>query len=356
MRRGLMLWREQELSASDVQARQLRLERAMRSAGLDAFLVYTNHVRSAGVTYLTGFTPYWADALLLIVPGQKPLFATALSKRVGTWIRSVNPTAEIAHSPKPGRIIGERLASYGCCRIGVLELDRLPAGLAEEMTSVAAFDFLDGSHLFADVRSERDERELNLVRQADILATQALNAVDPTSGHLGEMLGRLERAAREAGAEECYVAVAPDLGRDHRLGRLAHAAPGETFAIRLSLAYNGVWTRRTKTFSRNPDLQARLNKVEDTFERLSSGFDPETPLSDQFLERSEATGITLVDWRLEAPHGTLPLVQIAGKEHDTVLRIPYGVLSATFDLDHMIMLAAGPVGLNSSKEVREVAT
>ena len=190
MRRGLMLWREQELSASDVQARQLRLERAMRSADLDAFLVYTNHVRSAGVTYLTGFTPYWADALLLIVPGQKPLFATALSKRVGTWIRSVNPTAEIAHSPKPGRIIGERLASYGCRRIGVLELDRLPAGLAEEMTSVAAFDFLDGSHLFAGVRSERDERELNLVRQADILATQALNAVDPTSGHLGEMLGR----------------------------------------------------------------------------------------------------------------------------------------------------------------------
>ena len=142
------------------------------------------------------------------------------------------------------------------------------------------------------------------------------------------MLGRLERAAREAGAEECMSLSLPDLGQDHRLGRLSpRGAWAETFAIRLSLAYNGVWTRRTKTFSRNPDLQARLNKVEDTFECLSSGFDPETPLSDQFSECSEATGIMLVDWRLEAPHGTLPLVQIAGKEHDTVPRIPYGVLS-----------------------------
>jgi hypothetical protein len=139
------------------------------------------------------------------------------------------------------------------------------------------------------------------------------------------------------------------------LGRLAHAAPGETFAIRLSLAYNGVWTRRTKTFSRNPDLQELLERAEDTFERLSSRFDPAIPLSHQFSECSGARGIKLVDWRLEAPHGTLPLVQIAETEQDTVPRIPYGVLSATFDLENTIVLAAGPVGLNSPKEVKEVA-
>src|SRR3712207_5770451 len=105
MRRGLMRWREDELSVEDVRCRQARLQAAMGEAGLDGVIVYTNHVRSAGVTYLTGFTPYWSDALLLVPRNGEPLFATALSKRVGEWIRSVNPTGEIANSPTPGRVL-----------------------------------------------------------------------------------------------------------------------------------------------------------------------------------------------------------------------------------------------------------
>lgn len=355
MRRGLMLWRDQELSAADVRARQKRLEIALRTANLDGFLIYTNHVRPAGVTYLTGFTPYWSDALLLVIPGQPPLFSTALSKRVGNWIRSVNPTAEIAHSPKPGRLAGERLAAAGCQRVGVLELDRLPAGLAEEIASAAEVDLVDATDVFADVRAEPDGPELGLVRRADAIVREALEAVDPRSERAGDAIAALERVAREAGAEECYIGVAPDLSRDVRLGRLGHAALGRSFAIRLSLAYSGVWVRRTKTLSRETEIRERVERVEDAFARFSRDLNFASWLDPQLARLADGIGATLTNWRLEAPSGTLPLAQVADREHGTAPKIPYGVLGAAFDLGGTTVLVGGPIGLPPSEEIREAA-
>jgi len=350
MRRGLMLWREQELSATDVLSRQQRLEAAMKAAGLDAFLVYTNHVRSAGVTYLTGFTPYWSDALLLIVPGKSPLFSTALSKRVGNWIRSVNPTSEVAHSPKPGRLVGERLAAAGCSRIGVLELDRLPAGLAEEIASVSDVEFVDASAVFADVRATADRAELDLVFRAEALAREALQAVDPNQERAGEAVSLLERVAREAGAEECYVAVAPDLEKDSRLGRLGNVPLGRLFAVRLSLAYNGVWIRLTKTFSRDAAVREQVQKLEEAFAEMAPELDLSGPLGPQLLKMADVSA-----WRLEVPSGTLPLAETANEREDVGTRASYGNLSAAFLLGGATVLLGGPVGHRFSRPATEAA-
>ena len=66
MRRGLMGWNAQELPVAALEARLQRLRTEMDSAGIDAFVVYTNNVRPAAMAFLTGFTPYWSDALLLV--------------------------------------------------------------------------------------------------------------------------------------------------------------------------------------------------------------------------------------------------------------------------------------------------
>jgi len=344
MRHGLMLWRENELSADDVRARQKKMSEALAAAGLDALIVYTNHVRSHGVTYLTGFTPYWSDALLLQLPGKKPILATALSKRVGNWIRSVNPTAEIGHSPKPGRLVGEHLAEAGCKRVGVLELDLLPSGLAEEITSVAEVELVDASAVFDSVRCLADEAELRLVKRTFALANEALDNVDTGVATAGEAVSNLERLARDAGAEECYIAVAPDLVRDRRPGRLPNAPIGAVFAVRLSLAYNGVWVRQTRTFTRREDVSGRIAELDADLASLSSDLDLTMPLGPQ-LERLNL-GDSLLDWRLEAPRGTLPLTDVATSTNDHGTRIPFGVLSLTALLDGVPVLAGGPVGLS----------
>lgn len=351
MRHGLMMWREEELSEEDVQARQNRTSEAMVAAGLDAMVAYTNHVRSHGVTYLTGFTPYWSDALLLLLPNRAPVFSTALSKRVGNWIRSVNPTSEVGHSPKPGRLIGERLAAAGCKRVGVLELDLLPAGLAEEITAAADVQLVDASAMFDSVRRCADEAELRLVRRTHALACEALDRVDINVATAGEAVSNLERLARDAGAEECYIAVAPDLAHDHRPGRLPNARIGDNFAVRLSLAYNGVWIRQTRTFSRDAHLRESISRLDQKLVRLSAELDLTAPLGGQ-LERLELAD-QLIDWRLEAPRGTLPLTEVATPASDHGAEISFGVLSLRAALGGCPILAGGPVGLTLAVPAQE---
>ena len=103
MRRGLMGRDETELPVAAIEARLARLRAAMAAAGFDAFVVYTNNVRPSAVTWLTGFTPYWSDALLLVGRTGAPAFATALSKRVSEWIRTTDPVVFLENELLYGR-------------------------------------------------------------------------------------------------------------------------------------------------------------------------------------------------------------------------------------------------------------
>src|SRR5262245_15572332 len=123
MRRGLMGWSPDELPPTALAARLSGLQAAMVRAGFDAFLIYTNLVRPSAVCWLTGFTPYWIDSILLVRREGAPALATALSKRVADWIRATSHLDEIVNTPKPGTAIGQRLAAAGAKRAGVLELD-----------------------------------------------------------------------------------------------------------------------------------------------------------------------------------------------------------------------------------------
>ena len=68
----------------------------------------------------------------------------------------------------------------------------------------------------------------------------------------GTLAGLIEQHARLAGAEEAYIAVAPDLAADRRLNRTSQPTPlAERFAVRASIAYKGCWVRRTRTFAKD---------------------------------------------------------------------------------------------------------
>jgi hypothetical protein len=252
MRRGLMGWDEAELPRSVLTARLERLQAAMAREGLDALLLYTNLVRPAAVCWLTGFTPYWIESLLLVPANGRPMLATALSKRVADWIRTTAWLDEIVNTPKPGTAIGQRLAR--CKRVGVLELDALPAGLYDDMVVAApAVEFVDAGAMFASVRTRIDDAELKLIEKADALAVAALAQVEASATDAGALAGLVEKHARIAGAEEAYIAIAPDLDLDRRLIQVSGPVPlARRFAVRASIAYKGAWVRRTKSFARDP--------------------------------------------------------------------------------------------------------
>lgn len=346
-----MQWREAELSRADVFDRQARLQAAIKAAGLYALIVYTNHVRSAGVTYITGFTPYWSDALLLLPLEGQAVFATALSKRVGNWIKSVNPTVEVAHSPQPGRRVGERLAAGGAHKVGVVELDHMPGGLIEEIRAAApSVELVDASGLFASVRTVSDAPELWLVAKADAIAAAAFAQAPAAPKLVGDVTEALELTVRNAGAEECYVASAPDLTSDARLARTkGRTGLGPYYAVRLSVAYNGVWIRRTESFARagGDDALADIRRWADA---LAMTLRLAAPLGAQIAGAGLPTGVRLEDWSLEAPIGTRPLERVAAQSAEVARELPYGVLAMRFSSERTPLLLSRAIGIAGAED------
>ncbi len=310
MRRGLMEWNEKELPISLLEGRLARLRVAMASAGLDAFILYTNLVRPAAVTYLTGFVPYWSEALLLVPREGRLTFATALSNRVAEWIRANNPVSEVKSTPKPGALLGELLAkdAHGK-RVGVLEWDALPSALADELVTAApTIEWRDGSALFAALRGNVDDAERGLLARADAIAAAALDpAVHKDARDAGTLAGLIEQNARLAGAEEAYIAVAPDLAADRRLIRTSQPLPlVERFAARASIAYKGSWVRRIRTFARD------AAKADAWLAEAARSLEADKPFAAQLsTQAKKLSGAMLASWMAESCVGSYPLATVA---------------------------------------------
>jgi hypothetical protein len=258
MRRGLIARSQVELPDAVLDVRLDRLRAAMRAAGLDALMVYTDNTRPAAVSWLCGFVPYWSEALLVLQLARDPVLVVALTFRVKPWIERTSRVADVIHTPRIGVEAARFVAGAKAdAATGIVEFDRLPVGLAEDLReSGPRLALSDASELFAALRAKADPTEIALAVRAASIAGEALGRIDPQAG-IGEIIAAVEGDARRRGAEEVYVAAAPDLARDRRLVRMEHGTScdypelGESFAVRASVAYKGSWVRRLRTVGRD---------------------------------------------------------------------------------------------------------
>jgi hypothetical protein len=252
MRRGLISHSKAELPDAVLDARIARLRAAMAQARLDACLVYTNNTRTAGVSWLTGFVPYWSEALLVGPRGHPPVLVVALTYRVKSWIERTSRVAEVIHAPRIGLEAARLIAGWKPdAAVGIADLDGLSAGIADDLREGGPrLTLNDATALFVRLRGKADPAEIALAIKAASIAQEVLSTA-PTSGtDLGDIIADVEARARMLGAEEVYTAAAPDLARDQRLRRIEGAAAlGERFALRATVAYKGTWIRMVQTFS-----------------------------------------------------------------------------------------------------------
>jgi Creatinase/Prolidase N-terminal domain len=343
MRRGLMGWSEADLPLAVVRERLSRLQAALKSEGLGGLVLYTNIARPAAVSFLTGFTPYWSEGLLLVPAAGEPVFATALSKRVSGWIRSVMPIGAIENAPRPAAAIGRKLAEQNIHKVGVLELDMFPAAqIALLIGNDKAVVLEDATALFRSVRVRVDPAEIALVRRADELARHCLETFD-RGDDARRMAGDIETRARLAGAEEVFVGINPDPGRSNaflRCDRLG--ALGERFAVRLSLALRGSWVRRSITLSRNSEERSGFTAADAAFERALAASSA-APAAVKALRDGFPGEIT--GWTIEACVGSYPLEVVACSGGTPAFSgiLPISIVSAEADVNGVRWQAAGLV-------------
>ena len=349
MRRGLMAWSEDELPVAALRDRATRLQAAMPAGGVDALILYTNLVRPSAVHYLNALTPYWSEGLLLLGRSGEPVFATALSKRVATWMRTVSPVGEIVNTPRPGTLIGERLAADKAVRrVGILEIDALPSGAYDDLAAAASdVTLVDATAWFAEARRHIDAAERNLLVRADAIAVAASAEVDPTLADAGAVAGQVEKRARLDGAEEAYIMVAPDLARDRRMVRASPALPlGSLFAVRASIAYKGVWVRRTRTFAKDDPARQKIADVDTWFDGTVRSLAPGEVAQQVAASLRRLPGAELKDWMAESCRCSNPLQAIAGSRDAadaTLMAGDHVVLSLDLTVAGMPWSGAAPV-------------
>jgi Xaa-Pro aminopeptidase len=215
------------------------------------------------VSWLTGFVPYWSEALLVLPRDRDPVLVVALTYRVKTWIERTSRAADVIHTPRIGLEAARRIAAQKPdAAVGVVELDTLSAGIAGDLAEGGPrLTVTDASEVFAQLRAQPDPAEIALAEKAASIAHVALAQISRDGDDLGSMLAAAEAAARRHGAEEIYLAAAPDLDRDLRLRRLeGSVARGPSFAVRASVAYKGSWVRLTRTI--HPDDAAARQAID----------------------------------------------------------------------------------------------
>jgi Xaa-Pro aminopeptidase len=267
MRRGLIAWSKAELPESVFEARLERVRAAIEKEKLDALVLYTNNTRSAAVSWLTAFVPYWAEGLLTVPRAGEPLLTMAFSNRVVGWGKSVSRVARFEGIPRIGNGAGKYLSACGAKRVGVADLDSLRNAVANDLAAAAPeATLVDASALFEQARAAPDTAEIALTAKAGMIAQRALAQVLGTEGRVGDAIAAVESEARLLGAEEVYMAAACDLDRDHRFLRVdGMAEPGASFALRATVAYKGSWVRMTRTLFRDKAQRSVIDRATELF-------------------------------------------------------------------------------------------
>ena len=323
MRRGLLAWDEAEVPAGILDGRVARCRAAMKTAGFDALLAYTNFPRPAAVSWLTHFVPYWSQGVLLVPADGDPEFFVSLSKRVAGWIAETSRMGEIVSTPRLGADVAKRLS--GAKKIGVVELDRLPGGIARPLTENLSGAVLeDATEMFRVLRQPADDAEIALSKRAADMARTAMDGAFAAGTYSdgGALVAAIEGPARLAGAEEVLVDLAPDLDADPVLCRVEGDVPlGARHAVRVSLAYKGHWIRIGRSAGDGADA-------------ANAWFADRLP----DLLHGEAAGVESCEVLCEICRGSAPLSAVTAPPDGAVASV-----SATFRLDGRDWYAAAPV-------------
>jgi ectoine hydrolase len=269
MKRGLIFWDKNAWPIEEFFLRVEKLRVAMRTAKLDAVVIYGDANQSGDLAYLTHFFPY-ADTGVFILPLDSPprLFTTHAYRNMA-WFSTITWVKDIICTNFIGQDCADYLASMDkpSFRIGFVPARIFPQPIFEAIQKRLGCDFVDFTGVYEDLRTIKSERELSYIRKA---ADIALDSFRNLSGilHPGisgfDIAAELERSARLHGAEDLFCFIQPD-----------GSSPGLTWpnstrilrylSVEIAVEYNGYWSK----FGRTMTLNSSFEPVQRGLDRFS---------------------------------------------------------------------------------------
>ena len=335
MRRGLISWSKAELPESALDARVARVQAAMGEAGIDLLAVYTNPARESGVAWFTGFIPYWNQCVMLLPRAGRPTLVAGMTARVRDWIMRNAHVEAVANTTRigaeTGRLIAEKTSG---AVVAIADIDNVPGSIVDGIRASAAA-VVDGSSLLERARAPADPAELAFAFKAATIGHAALASATADETDAARLVATIDGEARRLGAEEVFIALAPDLTAHRRLIRLEGTAPlAGAFAARISLAYKGTWVRMVRTFGRDAMLVRDIASAVSNFAAAIASLPRIDPLEG------------FATFLIEGCRTTTPLEPLAGTMLDDKRAIAAGTVvtvQAAIETNGRAILVGAPV-------------
>ncbi len=192
MKRGLISWEASELPPAELTARLAAVHTLMRDEAIEALVLYSDVWRSNDVRYLSNYMPYWNRAFAVVPRDEKPVLLCSLSPRVYPWIKSVTVHETIVPSPNLPAALFKLCTERGWTRIGICDLDGLPADLYGQLTA-GKLDLVDIPR--SEIRAAPSEIEVQMHARAAHLAREVLQTELATANGVSDHeLTRANRA------------------------------------------------------------------------------------------------------------------------------------------------------------------
>src|SRR5215831_3015943 len=177
LKRGYTAWDQALLPADEFTERVAGVRAAMRSAGLDALLVWGNQYEYADFTYLAGMPT--AGTLLLTLEGDPAIFTGGGGRelpfqRTLTWVSQLS-----AAGPMPGATLKSALAERSIPQgsVGLVGTHLLSAATYANVTeNLSGYAIREFDTEFRTLRASKRPREVATIRTALRIATDAAQA------------------------------------------------------------------------------------------------------------------------------------------------------------------------------------
>jgi hypothetical protein len=291
VKRGLIRWDREQLPPSALERRLQRVRAELVRRNLPALVVYSDVWRSNQARFLTNFMPYWNRSLVVIPREQPPLLLCALSPRVYPWIRSVTLFEEIRPAGKLVEALTQLCTEREWNKLGVLDLPLLPHEIHSRLRETPVEDVPSRGLI------ESDDAELAMRRRAARMAREILERELPAGEGQPdyELVGRLERALRRAGAEDVTIL----LSSGSKVPQPAHGSMlTAKYSAAVALEYCGHWVKIARAHaaaSERESLRDRFNTAlrtgEGRVENLSGPYPWEMGRGEIFALTVEADGL-----------------------------------------------------------------